>query len=178
MAPRTTGRRGDPASQALVGVEAELRAIYAEADALYADWSCPSSTECCRFGITGREPYVTSVELALVKRAVARLGRPLDLGAPRSNKKGLPLLDATDGIERSQVREERRCPMLTAAGRCSVYSDRPFGCRTFYCDRASQGTKVRHRDVTELVRRLKELASRHQPRGDEGRPLTHALGTR
>ena len=36
-----------------------------EVDALYADWSCPSSTECCRFGVTGRQPYLTSIEALL-----------------------------------------------------------------------------------------------------------------
>ena len=176
MASRRSRPESDSASQPFALIEAELRAIYAEADALYADWSCPSSTECCRFGITGREPYVTSVELSLVKRAVARNGRPLDLGPSRAKRRGLPVLDTREGGPRTQ--DERRCPLLTDEGRCSVYADRPFGCRTFYCDRAFEGTRVRHREVTELVGRLKDLAARHETKGDEGRPLTRALAGR
>ena len=53
---------------------ADLEAGYRDADGLYAGWSCPASTECCRFGITGREPYVTSIELAAVRRAIAARG--------------------------------------------------------------------------------------------------------
>ena len=53
---------------------AELSALFAETDALFAGSSCPGSTECCRFGVTGREPYVTSVELSAIARAVAKNG--------------------------------------------------------------------------------------------------------
>ncbi len=162
MASRSR-RRGED----LAPLEAELRAIYAEADALYAGWSCPASTRCCRFGVTGREPYVTSMELVVVRRAVARAGRNLDDKTPRPAKRALPLVEV--------ARDERRCPLLTAEGRCSIYADRPFGCRTYFCDDASEGSRVRHRDVNELVRRLKELSLRHEPRGDEGRPLVRAL---
>lgn len=151
--------------------EAELRAVYDEADALYAGWSCPASTECCRFGITGREPYVTSVELAVVRRAVARSGRALDASSTRDKRK-LPVADDARG------RDERRCPLLTSEGRCSIYADRPFGCRTYFCDRATEGSRVKHREVTDLVRRLKDLSARHEPEGDVGRPLVRALGGR
>jgi Fe-S-cluster containining protein len=143
----------------------ELDAIYAEADRLYAGWSCPASTECCRFGVTGREPYVTSIELARVTKAVKRTGRPLAV----ADKKRRPLPIAPS------ERDERRCPLLDGDGRCAIYEDRPFGCRTFFCDRASPAGRVKHRDVTELVRRLKELAARHAPRGDEGLPFVRAL---
>jgi hypothetical protein len=34
---------------------------------------------------------------------------------------------------------------------------------------------VRHREITALVRRIQDLASRHQPGGDQGRALTRAL---
>lgn len=65
--------------------------------------------------------------------------------------------------------------MLTGEGRCAVYAWRPLGCRTFWCERADAGGKVPHREINVLVRRLKDLAARHRPRGDEGRPLTRAL---
>src|SRR5262245_15496874 len=81
----------------------ELRALYARVDAMYADWSCPGSTECCRFGLTGRQPYVTGVELRLVRHALARRGGPL---APR--RRALP-------IARGDA--ERVCPLLDRSGR-------------------------------------------------------------
>ena len=69
-----------------------------------------------------------------------------------------------------------RCPMLDArTGRCRIYASRPLGCRTFYCDRAAWGEAVRQRDVNALVRRIQDLAARHQPDGDRGRLLRRAL---
>jgi Fe-S-cluster containining protein len=137
---------------------AELAGVYRDADDLYAGWSCPASTECCRFGVTGREPYVTSIEVAAVKKAIAARG------GERSWKRGLPV-----------VSDERRCPLLDAAGRCAVYAVRPLGCRTFFCERAEAGDKVRQREVNALVRRIQDIAAKHEPGGDQGRPLTRAL---
>src|SRR5205085_7414257 len=102
----------------------DLRAIYAEVDALTKGWSCDASTDCCRFGVTGREPYPTAVELAELAHGVA--AHPL----PAPKRRGaLPVLDA-------DAAKERRCPLLSESGRCRVYASRPFGCRTFFCDRA------------------------------------------
>ena len=146
----------------------ELAAIYRDADHLFVRWSCTASTECCQFGITGREPYVTSIELAAIGRARSASGAPLverGGGKSRRARRALPMANADD----------RRCPMLATDGRCSIYAWRPLGCRTFYCDRATPGERVRHREITALVRRIQELASRHQPEGDRGRPLTRAL---
>ena len=144
----------------------ELGHVYRDADASYQGWSCPASTECCRFGITGREPYVTSIELAAVRRSVAALGGPK---AWKRATRSLPLVGQDD--------RERPCPLLTAEGRCAIYAHRPLGCRTFYCDRASKGdgAAVRHKEVTALVRRVQAIAARHEPGGDQGRPLTRAL---
>jgi uncharacterized protein len=144
----------------------ELERLYADVDALYAGTSCPSSTECCRFAITGREPYVTSIELALLRRAMAQRGgkrgdraEPLSASDPR-----LPVLA-----------DERTCPLLSRDGRCSVYAARPFGCRTFFCERAESLAPVRHADMLARVRELKRVAEQHQPGGSAGRPLTRAL---
>src|SRR4051794_41619305 len=104
----------------------DLDAVYRDADATFAGWTCPASTECCRFGITGREPYVTSIEALAIRRAIAARGgvqswkRVRPSGALKVHRKG----------------DERACPLLTEAGRCAIYADRPLGCRTFYCDRA------------------------------------------
>ncbi|WP_437910372.1 hypothetical protein WME95_21620 [Sorangium sp. So ce327] len=158
----------------------ELSAVYREAEEVFSGWTCEASTECCRFGITGREPYVTSVELAAVRRAIAaRGGRRALEGIVRADGAGALESGApASGPSRRRAlpqASERRCPMLTDAGRCAIYAARPLGCRTFFCDRASAGSPVRHHDVTRLVRKVQEIAARHEPGGDLGRPLTRAL---
>ncbi len=140
----------------------DLRSLYARADALYSDWSCDGTTECCRFGITGRQPYVTSIELSLLRQALARRGGAL---APR--RRALPIT--------RDAESERMCPLLDRGGRCSVYAERPLGCRTFYCERARRGAGPSREDLRELVRELQELAERHEMGGERARPLTRAL---
>jgi Fe-S-cluster containining protein len=167
MARRTAS---DPTDELL----GELAAVYRDADALCWGWTCPASTECCRFGITGREPYVTSIELAAVRRAVAARG------GMRSWKRAPVVAKDPEGASTSRVtlpvvNDERTCPLLDAAGRCAVYEARPLGCRTFFCDRATEGGKVKQRDVNALVRRIQDIAAKHEPGGDTGRPLTRAL---
>ena len=165
------------------GLLAELASVYREADEAFASWGCPASTECCRFGITGREPYVTSLELAAIRRAVAARGGPRSWKAaaplaPQAGGRRLPVIEGSSArraTPRAQASAERTCPMLTDAGRCAIYAARPLGCRTFFCDRAEPGTPVRHRELLALVRQVQELAVRHAPAGDQGRPLTRAL---
>ena len=157
-------RRGDDRTREEEALR-ELERLYADVDALYAGTSCPSSTECCRFAITGREPYVTSVELALLRRATSQRSGKRDHAEPLSTSDPrLPVLA-----------DERTCPLLSRDGRCSVYAARPFGCRTFFCERAESLAPVRHADMLSRVRDLKALAERHQPGGSAGRPLTRAL---
>lgn len=142
----------------------ELKRLYEETDALQSGTSCGASTECCRFGVTGREPYVTSIEARAIAKAVAANGGPLS-----RKRRALPLAGSSE--------EERTCPLLTASGRCSVYAWRPFGCRTFFCSRATRlGGPVNRKAERELVRVLAELAARHTPDGDKVRALTQVLG--
>jgi Fe-S-cluster containining protein len=138
----------------------ELRALYREVDALYAGASCEASSECCRFGITGREPQVTSLELLLVQKAIAARGGML-------KKRALPI---TQEGER-----ERMCPLLDRQSRCSVYEARPLGCRTFYCSRATLPHEPSRQELAAIVRRLQELASAHETDGDRPRALSRAL---
>nr|AQQ75032.1 hypothetical protein [uncultured bacterium] len=145
------------------GLLEELRRLYDDTDALLAGTSCPTSTECCRFGITGREPYVTSIEARAIEKAVAANG-----GALSQRRRALPLA----GKSRA---EERTCPLLAAEGRCSVYAWRPFGCRTFFCERATRGAPLERKRERELVRRLAEIAARHAPGGDKVRALTQVF---
>ena len=137
---------------------AELIALYEETDELLAPFSCEASTDCCRFARTGREPYPTAVELAEVEHA-ARAAGP----GPRAGRK-LPMLDA-----------ERRCPLLGPDGRCRIYASRPFGCRTFFCDRVSGPGKLPRAEVRDLGRRIANLSQRAFPRDPQPRPLGRAL---
>jgi len=140
-----------------------LVALYQEVDALYSGASCPASTECCRFGITGREPQVTALEASLVKRAIQRRG-----GLPSTKRRALPLLGQSQASERT-------CPLLDRDGRCSIYADRPLGCRTFFCGRADVPSPPSRRAIQDLVRRLQDLAAAHTRDGDKPRALTRVL---
>ena len=152
----------------------ELDALYRELDARLAGDSCLATTECCRFGITGREPYVTSIEVKLVERAIAQRGGAKALGRPPAPLAGQTSADRKDKRRLALVDEEP-CPLLDARGRCSVYASRPFGCRTFFCERATRVSDFEQRDVNEFVRRIKDIAARHEVGGDQGKPLRRAL---
>jgi Fe-S-cluster containining protein len=82
---------------------------------------------------------------------------------------------STSRVTLPVVTDERTCPLLDASGRCAIYDARPLGCRTFFCDRATEGGKVKQREVNALVRRIQDIATKHEPGGDTGRPLTRAL---
>jgi Fe-S-cluster containining protein len=141
---------------------AELEALYREVDALYAGAQCELSSECCRFGITGREPQVTSLELALVRRALKARGGPLG-----EKKRALPLTQNAD--------KERVCPLLAQGSRCSVYKARPLGCRTFFCGRAQLLEKPSREALQDAVRRLQTLAAEHATGGERPHALTRVL---
>ena len=104
-----------------------LLALYAEVDELLAGWTCACSrsgvgetpeAQCCHFGVTGREPYPTAVELEEVRHAMRAAGvtprRPAQAAHGRA----------------------AACPLLSPEGRCRIYASRPFGCRTFFCEHA------------------------------------------
>ena len=130
-----------------------LLALYAEVDALLAPISCPGSTDCCHFARTGREPYPHAVELAEVEYATGAIGRP----------------------PAGRLAVERRCPLLGGDGRCRIYASRPFGCRTYFCERATG--EVPRDQVRELGRRIADLSARTFPRDPGPRALTKALAT-
>jgi uncharacterized protein len=143
---------------------AELRALYAEVDALTAGFTCEASTDCCRFGVTGREPYPTAVELAELERAVKARG-----GLKKS--RSLP------------VAGERRCAMLSDEGACMVYAARPFGCRTFFCERAQgpAGESARslpRAEIARLGRAIADVSARYAPADPGPRPLSRAWESR
>jgi Fe-S-cluster containining protein len=121
--------------------EDELRAIYAAADTLLEGWGCDRSTDCCHFARTGREPQLWPNEWALLERALR--------ARPAPKRRGLPMID------------EGRCPLLGDDGKCVAYAARPFGCRTFFCDRATGPTRRPPRsELAELGRKIAALAEK------------------
>jgi Fe-S-cluster containining protein len=110
--------------------------------------------------VTGREPYPTAIELAEVERAVARIGGPR---AAFGKNRRLPLAN------------DRSCALLDEAGRCRIYESRPFGCRTFFCDRAVGPGKIPRRELLALGARVAALSARAFPADPAARPLSRAL---
>lgn len=152
---RERSKRRDPERERALE---ELRALYARIDAALDGWGCDASTDCCRFGVTGREPYPTAVELAELERAVRARG-----GLPK--RRSLPMA------------EERRCALLSDDGRCMVYASRPFGCRTFFCARARgpAGEAVRalpKAEIAAVARAVADLSARFAPADPGPRPLS------
>jgi len=112
---------------------AEVRAVYAELARRPVERQCQMRTECCRFEITGLTPQLTKGEALLAAKAFRATGRKV-LPEP----------------------EDDACPMLKpGTGRCLIYADRPFGCRTHFCDAA--GGPYLRRDTLDLIRRLEAV---------------------
>jgi Fe-S-cluster containining protein len=115
----------------------ELEQVFVELGGLFASSSCPRSTRCCRFKQTGRTPYLFPVEGRRVLLGIARRGGKLPgQGAPGD------------------------CPLILKDGGCSIYADRPFGCRTFFCDDATLPEGNRRREVDALAKRLRTTSER------------------
>jgi Fe-S-cluster containining protein len=133
--------QGGPARQIAVRrALKELAAVWAKADALMSGMSCPASGECCRLATTGREPFLLPLERLALERALARQGRPMP-----------------------GKRADGACALLDESGRrCSIYPDRPFGCRTFFC----AGRAPRTDDVYALSARLTRASDSIEPQGE------------
>lgn len=127
----------------------EVRRIYGELAARPVERQCLRRTECCQFKLTGLTPYLTKGEALVAAQAWRATGR---------NK----LPDSASGA----------CPMLELpSGRCLIYADRPFGCRTHFC--AAAGGPLARRDVLDLIRRLETVDARLG--GDGPRKLPGAV---
>ncbi len=133
--------------------QTELEAIYRKAEGLYSGWSCARSGECCQLAKTGREPYVWPPEWQRVRSALERQGRALPLR-----------------------RAEGACPLLDEQGRCSVYADRPLGCRTFYCQRGSGPRRVGSEEISGLMVRVERVAQMLDSEVRAPMPLARLLG--
>lgn len=109
-----------------------IKAIYGELEKRPLERSCISRTECCQFRLTGKTPMLTKGEAMYAAT-----------GVRASGKKKLP--DRDDGA----------CPMLGKNGRCTIYTFRPFGCRTHFCSAA--GGPYSRKEVADLIQRLEAL---------------------
>lgn len=111
----------------------EVRAVYAELARRPVERFCLARTECCRFQLTGQTPYLTKGEALVTAKGFRATGR-----------KEFP--ESADGA----------CPLLKRdTGKCMIYADRPFGCRTHFCDAA--GGPYPRKQVLDLIRRLEEV---------------------
>jgi hypothetical protein len=128
---------------------AEVRAVYAELASRPVERACLARTECCQFKLTGLTPHLTKGEALVAAKGWRATGR-----------KELP--EPSDGA----------CPMLQPeSGRCLIYADRPFGCRTHFCDAA--GGPYPRKLVVDLIRRLEEVD--RQLQGDGPRRIQAAV---
>jgi Fe-S-cluster containining protein len=112
---------------------ATVRTIYEELAARPIERACITRTECCRFRLTGRTPFLTKGEALAAAKAWRATGRTR---LPASPDGACPLLDQ-------------------ATGRCRIYEGRPFGCRTHFC--AAAGGPYARREVVDLIHRLEDL---------------------
>ena len=69
---RKRGRDEAVATNDSLTLLGELRLLYAEIDQAFSGWACDASTDCCRFGVTGREPYPTAIEMADLLRQLPK----------------------------------------------------------------------------------------------------------
>jgi Fe-S-cluster containining protein len=114
----------------------EVRVVYAELAKRPLMRACQARTECCRFQLTGLTPHLTKGEALVAAKGFHATGR-----------KVLP--ESADGA----------CPFLKReTGRCLIYADRPFGCRTHFCTAA--GGPYSRKEVLDLIRRLEEVDRR------------------
>ncbi|MEW5738605.1 MAG: YkgJ family cysteine cluster protein [Myxococcota bacterium] len=109
--------------------------VLREGSRVWAAFSCPGSAECCQLAVTKRPPWLWPSEWAVLRARLAREGRALP-----------------------KARADGGCPFLDAEGRrCTVYEDRPLGCRTFFCQRVRGPVKLPREASTALDDRLAAL---------------------
>lgn len=111
---------------------AAVREVYAALAVRPVARNCTGVSQCCRFRVNGRTPFLTKGEALVAARAWRAAGR---------KEVVLP----ADGS----------CPFLGKNGLCQIYEGRPFGCRTHFCE-AAGGPYARH-EVRDLIQRLEDV---------------------
>lgn len=143
--PASNIPRNDRAAAAIAAV----REVYTDLAARPIQRDCLRRTECCQFRHTGSTPWLTDAEALLALKAFRATGRTR-------------LPQPADGS----------CPMFEArSGRCLIYADRPFACRTHFCEAA--GGPYARREVLDLIRRLEAISAALGASGP--RPILSAL---
>lgn len=125
----------------------ETRAILKKGSQAWAQHGCPGTAECCQLAVTQRAPWLWPSEWKVIE---ARLQR---------DRRALP-----------PPRADGACPFLDAAGkRCTVYEDRPLGCRTYFCHRVTGPAKQPAAQTNALLERL---AAANVAVDDQAAPLS------
>jgi uncharacterized protein len=146
-----TGVASSPDERASRAARLETQAVFRHADEAYRRFSCPASAECCQLAARKRQPWLWLSEWRVLE---ARLRRDQRTIVPRA-----------DGA----------CPLLSDTGRCTVYEDRPFGCRTFFCERVKGPAQQPTAQVNAMLMRL-ERVSRALDSEAEPKPILAWLG--
>ncbi len=111
----------------------EVKAIYEELSKRPIERNCTLKTECCHFLLTGKTPFLTKGEALVAAKALRSTGR-----------KELP------------ARSDGACKLLhPTTSRCLIYQDRPFACRTHFCEAA--GGPYSRKEVIDLIHRLEKI---------------------
>ncbi len=128
---------------------AAVKAIYEELAKRPIERNCTLKTECCHFLATGKTPFLTKGEALVAAKALRATGR-----------KELP------------ARNDGACKLLhPTTSRCMIYHDRPFGCRTHFCEAA--GGPYARKEVIDLIHRLEEID--RQLHGEGAREIQTAM---
>lgn len=105
---------------------------------------CLASGRCCHFEEFGHRLYVTGLEAAWCVRSLR------SRGIAASHACTIEAVDA--------AKERGDCPFLLDGRSCGAHTDRPLGCRIYFCDRASEGWQQSlyermHREIVALHER-------------------------
>jgi len=138
--------------------------IVAEVNQVYADLAerektshafernCTGIAECCHFILTGATPYLTKGEALVAAKAFRASGRTK---LPETDGDACPFLNKERKSPRASENPNEGQPIRMGGGQCMIYKDRPFGCRTHFCDGA--GGPYARRDLVDLIQRLEAI---------------------
>jgi Fe-S-cluster containining protein len=113
----------------------ETRVVLEKASQAFQPFTCPGSAECCQLSTTRRPPWLWPTEWALLEAELVR------------QRRALP-----------PVRSDGGCRFLDPEGRrCTVYEARPFGCRTFFCERIQGPPRMPVEATDALLSRLERV---------------------